>query len=91
MDGNAGADCFQAIDRHQVDLWHVGHRPAQVGDRNRLIDCLERAGRELIFKQRQTVLLESPAALRNDAQRVDEVGWERIAEQWPARGELSDP
>src|SRR5262245_33369381 len=91
MDGDPGANCLQAIDRCLVDLRHVSGRPAQVGDRNRVVHRLERAGDELVFEQRQAVLLEGPAALRHDGQRVDEVGGERIAEQRPAGGNSPIP
>ena len=56
-----------------------------------MIDRLEHAGGELVFQQRQAVLLEGPAALRDDTQGVDVVGRELRGEQRPIRGELPDP
>ena len=56
-----------------------------------MIDRLEHAGSELVFQQRQAVLLEGPAALRDNTQRVDIVGRELRGEQRPIRGELPNP
>ena len=57
-----------------------------------MIDRLEHASSELVFQQRQAVLLEGPAALRDDSStRGHSWSGTEGAEQRPIRGELSNP
>src|SRR5690349_10552730 len=90
MHRNAGSNSFEARHRRLVDLRDVGDGPAQVRDRNGLVYRLECGGGELVLGERQAVLLERPAPLRDDIERVAIVGRKRIAEQRPAGDELPD-
>ncbi len=60
MNGDARAEGFETVDGFAVDVRDVRDGPSQVCDGRHGINLFEGRGGELIFGERETVLLERP-------------------------------
>ena len=90
MHRDTGSDRLQTIERGQVDLRHVRNGPAQVRDGRHGVHFFERAGGELIFVERERVLLKRPTVLGHQLQRRLIVRGRRASLETPCGREFAD-
>ena len=88
--GDARAHGFQTIDGRPVDARHMRQRPAQIANRCFCIYFLERGCCELIFSQRQRVLLKCPSVFGNELKRRLIIRWTAASSQTPLGRELAN-